>query len=126
MSAVRRVPVLLWRAITRACPSCGGRGVFQNYWKYRERCPTCQLRLERGEPGYVVGTYMFNLVASELIFAATMIVWVLRVWPDVPWERVQYTGVTLMILLPILFYPFAKALFLAAHFFVQPQGDTDR
>ena len=126
MNQRRRVPTLLWRAVTRACPSCGGRGVYRNYWKYKERCPTCQLHLERGEPGYVVGTYMFNLVASELIFTVTMITWVLHVWPDVPWVRVQYTGVTLMILLPILFYPFAKALFLSAHIFVQPQGDTDR
>lgn len=126
MSPMRRIGLLFWRAVTRACPSCGGRGVYRNYWKYKERCPTCQLHLERGEPGYVVGTYMFNLVTSELIFAVTMIAWVLHDWPDVPWERVQYTGVALMILLPILFYPFAKALFLAAHFFVQPQGDTDR
>ncbi|HET7041605.1 MAG TPA: DUF983 domain-containing protein [Gemmatimonadales bacterium] len=126
MSQLRRIPLLLARALTRACPSCGGHGVYQNYWRYKERCPTCQLHLERGEPGYVVGTYMFNLVASELIFAATMVTWVLRVWPDVPWVRVQYTGVTLMILLPILFYPFAKALFLAFHLFWLPQGDTDR
>lgn len=126
MSPMRRVPILFWRAVTRACPSCGGRGVFQSYWKYKERCGTCGIHLERGEPGYVVGTYLFNLVSSELIFAAVMVTWVLRVWPDVPWERVQYSGVALMITLPIVFYPVAKALFLAFHLFWLPQGDTDR
>jgi uncharacterized protein (DUF983 family) len=120
------VPALVWRALTRACPNCGGRPVFATYWRYRERCPACSIHLERGEPGYVVGTYLFNIIASELLFAATMITWVLRTWPDVPWTTVQYTGVGLMILMPILFYPFAKALFLAFHLFFLPTGDTDR
>lgn len=126
MSTRPHVPALFWRALTRACPSCGGRGVFQNYFKYKERCPTCRIHLERGEHGYVVGTYLFNLIASELIFVAVMISWVMRTWGHVPWERVQYTGVAIMILLPVLFYPFAKALFLAFHLFFLPTGDTDR
>jgi uncharacterized protein (DUF983 family) len=120
------VPAFIWRAFTRACPNCGGRGVFASYFKYKERCATCGIHLERGEPGYVVGTYLFNIIASELLFAAMMITWVLRTWPDVPWTAVQYTGVGMMILIPILFYPFAKGLFLAFHLFFHPTGDTDR
>jgi uncharacterized protein (DUF983 family) len=120
------IPTLLWRAATRACPDCGGRGVFRNYWKYRERCPACGIHLERGEQGYIVGTYMFNLVSSELIFISAMVTWVLSTWPDVPWIAVQYVGVGMMVLLPVLFYPFAKGLFLAFHLFFLPQGDTDR
>lgn len=121
-----RIPALLWRTLTRACPNCGGRGVYRNYWKYLEHCPTCKLHLERGEHGYVVGTYMFNLIASELIFIVVMVTWVLRSWPDVPWVPVQYVGVGLCVSMPILFYPVAKALFLSAHLYVHPSGDTDR
>ena len=36
----------------------------------REACPVCGLHLERGEHGYIVGAYMFNIVGAELIFAA--------------------------------------------------------
>ena len=121
-----RIPMLLWRVLTRACPKCGGRPVFAGYWRVRENCPECGIRLERGEQGYIVGTYMFNLVASELIFAVVMVTWVLRTWPDVPWEWVQYGGVALCVLMPIIFYPVAKALFLAFHLFFLPKGDTDR
>ena len=39
---------------------------------------------------------------------------------------VLVSGVGLMILLPIIFYPFAKGLFLAFHLYFQPKGDTDR
>ena len=126
MTAARRIPVLLYRALTRACPNCGGRPAFRSYWKYRERCPSCGIHLERGEHGYVVGTYMFNLVASELVFAAVMITWVVGTWPTPPWDALQWVGVSLMVLLPILFYPVAQSLFLAAHLFVLPRGDTDR
>jgi hypothetical protein len=36
----------------------------------RTRCPVCGLGLERGEHGYIVGAYMFNIIAAELLFAA--------------------------------------------------------
>lgn len=126
MMSPKEVPVLVWRAVTRACPKCGGRGVFASYFKYKERCPTCGIHLERGEPGYVVGTYLFNIITSELLFAAMMISWVLSTWPEVPWERVQYVGVGMMLSIPIIFYPFAKGLFLAFHLYFVPVGDTDR
>jgi hypothetical protein len=34
----------------------------------RPYCPSCGLPLERGEQGYQVGSYMFNIIAAELIF----------------------------------------------------------
>ncbi len=34
------------------------------------RCPQCGLLFERGEQGYVVGAYMFNIAAAELVFVA--------------------------------------------------------
>lgn len=126
MQPLRTVPTFLWRSLTRACPNCGARGVHRNYWKYLERCPSCQIHLERGEHGYVVGTYMFNLVASELIFVAVMITWITRTWGHVAWDLVQYVGVAMMVLLPVVFYPVAKGLFLSFHLFWHPQGDTDR
>ena len=126
MMAPSSIPLLLWRTFTRTCPNCGGRPIFANYWRVRETCLTCGIRLERGEQGYIVGTYMFNLVASELIFIVVMVTWGLKTWPDVPWDAMQYGGVSMMVLLPILFYPFARSLFFSAHLYIHPKGDTDR
>ena len=39
----------------------------------RSECPTCGLQLDRGERGYNVGSYMLNIIAAELIFAAMML-----------------------------------------------------
>jgi hypothetical protein len=43
---------------------------FESWFRIRPRCPRCGLATERREEGYQVGAYMFNIVASELIFAA--------------------------------------------------------
>ena len=64
---------LLWRAIRLRCPHCGGGGLFESFFKIKKQCPTCGLRLERGESDYFVGAYLFNLIAVELILFAMMI-----------------------------------------------------
>jgi uncharacterized protein (DUF983 family) len=79
----------------------------------RPYCPACGLPLERGEDGYQVGSYMFNIVASELLFAAIFLGVLLATWPSPPWAVLQYGGIALMIVAPFLFYPFSKTLFLA-------------
>jgi uncharacterized protein (DUF983 family) len=79
----------------------------------RPRCPECGLVTERGEEGYQVGSYMFNIVASEMIFAGIFLGVLWYTWPDPPWRILQVVGVTVMILAPFLFFPFSKTLFLA-------------
>ena len=92
----------------------------------RERCPTCGIRFERGEQGYIVGAYMFNIVAAELIFAAIFVGTIVATWPEPPWALLEWGGVALMILLPILFYPLSKTLFLAFDLYFNPNADGDR
>jgi hypothetical protein len=69
--------------------------------------------LERGEEGYQVGAYMFNIVASELAFALLFLGVLMASWPSPPWSLLLYGGVALMVIAPFLFYPFSKTLFLA-------------
>jgi hypothetical protein len=69
--------------------------------------------MERGEHGYQVGSYMFAIIAAELIFAAIFLGTVLLTWPDPPWDLLLYGGMALMLVVPFLFFPFSKTLFLA-------------
>jgi hypothetical protein len=85
-----------------------------------EECPRCGLSLERREHGYVVGAYMFNIIAAELIFAALFIGIMVALWPDPPWGLLTWGGAALMIILPIVFYPFSKTLFLAFDLVFRP------
>jgi uncharacterized protein (DUF983 family) len=121
----KRPFVLFSRALLLRCPNCGGRPLFQHWFKARERCPVCRLRLARGEEGYEVGAYMFNIVAAELIFAAIFLATIRLTWPTPPWDMLLYGGIILMLILPAIFYPFSKTLFLAFDLTFRPPMRED-
>jgi uncharacterized protein (DUF983 family) len=116
----RRVLLLFWRALGLRCPNCGGGPLFDGWLLPKQRCPSCSLPLERGESGYQVGSYMFNIIAAELIFAAIFIGVLVATWPDPPWLALQLGGGALMILAPFAFFPWSKTLFLAFDLLFRP------
>lgn len=115
-----RIASLFWRAARLRCPNCGGGPIFSSWFRMRTYCPACGLPLERGEEGYQVGSYMFNIIAAELLFAALFLGIVLATWPDPPWLALQLGGGALMIVAPFLFFPFSKTLFLAFDLVFRP------
>ena len=90
------------------------------------RCPRCGLELHRGEEGYQVGAYMFNIVAAELIFAALFVGVLVATWPDPPWSLLLYGGMALMIVAPVVFYPYSKTIFLAFDLIFRPALPAER
>ena len=92
-----------------------------------ERCPVCGLRLDRGEEGYSLGAVMFNLIAAEGCFVVGLVSIMLLTWPRPPWDAMFWGGIALMILLPIVFFPFSKTLWLAFDLIFRPSlpGDYD-
>jgi uncharacterized protein (DUF983 family) len=86
----------------------------------RSQCEVCGLEFERGEEGYQVGSYMFNIVAAELVFAALFLGIVMLTWPSPPWALLQYGGAALMVIAPFVFFPFSKTLFLAFDLIFRP------
>ena len=116
---------LFWRALRLRCPNCGQGRLFTSWLRMRERCPVCGLKLERGEEGYQVGSYMFNIVAAELVFAAVFLGAVVLTWPTPPWKVLEYGGIALMVIAPLVFFPFSKTLFLAFDLLFRPAGSDD-
>jgi uncharacterized protein (DUF983 family) len=119
------IPLLVGRALRLRCPQCGSGGLFRSWLAIQPQCPTCGLRTERGEAGYVVGAYMFNFMAAELIWAAAVVSIVIVTWPAPPWDLLLYGGGALMIVLPFLCYPFSKTLFLAFDLVFRPANETE-
>lgn len=111
---------LVWRALLLRCPECGGREIFTTWFRMRATCPTCALPLDRGERGYQVGSYMVNIIATELLFMAVFLGVLRATWPTPPWTLLQYGGPALMVLAPIVLYPFTKTAFLAVDLMVRP------
>ncbi len=83
-------------------------------------CPDCHLILDRNEPDYFLGSYLINFVGAELTIVAGLVGTMLLTWPEVPWMALKWTLLTLMVPTPILFYPFAKTLWLALDLTLRP------
>lgn len=91
----------------------------------KERCPTCGLRLERGESDYFIGAYTLNLIAVEFLLAVGFLIVIFMTRPNPPWEALQYGGVALAILGAVLCYPFAKTTWLAVDLIFRPAQRED-
>jgi hypothetical protein len=81
----------------------------------------CGLGLERGEQGYWLGAYFFNLMAVETLFTVWVVAFLAWTWPSPSWGVFQIWTVVLMLVSPFAFFPFSKTLFLAFDLLVRPQ-----
>jgi uncharacterized protein (DUF983 family) len=116
---------LFSRALRLRCPNCGQGKLFTSWFRMRPCCPVCGLKVERGEEGYQVGSYMFNIIAAELVFAAVFVGIVLLTWPSPPWTLLEYGGIALMVIAPFVFFPFSKTLFLAFDLLFRPAAHDE-
>ncbi len=77
-----------------------------------EHCANCGIEFER-EPGYWVGAVIIN---TTVIFATFILVFggsVFLTWPDVPWGLVLVVTAVANVVIPAVFYPLSKTLWLA-------------
>ena len=88
-------------------------------------CAACGLKLDRGENDYFIGALLVNFVTAELSIVFGGFVVVLLTWPDVPWVALKWGLIALMIPMPIVFYPFAKTLWLAIDLTFRPLTPND-
>jgi uncharacterized protein (DUF983 family) len=114
------------RALALHCPECGGGGLFRRWLYLQPRCPRCALKTDRANPDHFVGAYLVNLVVAELLFAVAFGVWMLSVWPDVPWDRIEVVLVAAMMIAPLVLYPFTRTVWLAADLIFDPPRASDR
>lgn len=102
------------RALTLRCPRCGARGILAGWFKLREACPVCALGLRRApEADEWFGGYFINLIASELLMVFVVVAYVLATIPDVRWANVEVLSVVMVIVSPVVSYPFAKVFWVA-------------
>jgi uncharacterized protein (DUF983 family) len=98
----------------------------QSWFVLRARCTACGTRFQRGEDqDYWLGAYLLNFIVIEVLFAVLLAVVLVATWPNPPWSFVLLGGAAQMILTPIVFYPFAKALWLMADLVFRSPGPDD-
>ncbi len=120
MTVLPRPRTIFHRALRLRCPACGGRPIVLRWFRLCSSCPSCGFHLDRGEPGYWVGSYTVNLFATEAAFSAYFIAALFATWPEVPWNAVLYGGLAVGILTPLALFPFTKTFYLAVDLSFRP------
>jgi uncharacterized protein (DUF983 family) len=108
---------ILLRALTRRCPRCGGGGLFERWLRIRDRCPTCALRLEREEGGFL-GGMVINYAVTAAVWLVVFVVWLTLDLPDVHVAALTVVSIGIAVLVPLAFYPFSKTLWAAVDYLV--------
>jgi uncharacterized protein (DUF983 family) len=103
---------MLWWGFTKRCPRCGSGHLFRRWFTIVEQCPRCGLRFER-EEGYWAGALAINIGAAIAVFVLVFVVGIALTAPDIPVVELLAVLIPLMILVPIVYYPFSKTLWMA-------------
>jgi uncharacterized protein (DUF983 family) len=93
--------------------------------RFSPHCPACGHRFER-EEGYWLGAVLLNTVAAVGVFAVTLVALMVATWPEVPWGVVTAVVVPVSVVVPIVFYPWAKALWVALDLTIRPPEAGER
>ena len=110
---------LVARGLRKRCPRCGAGKAFRGWFTMREACDACGYHFER-EEGYWVGALIVNMAVAEVWFALLFVTVILLTMPDVGWEPLLAVAVVTNTVLPILFYPYSKSLWMAIDLFIHP------
>lgn len=90
-----------------------------------ERCPGCGLRFER-EEGYWVGALIVNTAATSVAFLVVLFGGMAAFWPEVPWVALTVTAALVNLVVPVVFYPWSKTIWMAVDVALHRMDRQDR
>lgn len=102
----------LARGVTKRCARCGQGKLFRHYFTMVDECPGCGLHFER-ESGYWAGALAINIILVGGLFAVTFVIALVLTAPDIPVAPLLAILVPVMVLGPIVAYPFSKTIWVA-------------
>ena len=116
---------LLARALRRRCPICGVGIPFEGWFRMKPECPQCGHHYER-EDGYWVSAMIVNTAVTEAVFGIGFVAVLIATIPDVAWVPVLIVGAVTNVVVPILFYPLSKTVWVALDVFFHPPREGER
>ena len=115
---------MIGRALRLRCPLCGARGIWRSFGQLKARCPGCGYRFER-EEGYWTGGLIVNIAVAMAAFFVVLVGGFVRYGANLPlWLTLVAAG--LMIVLPIVCYPWSKTLWMVVDMRINPYSSEER
>jgi uncharacterized protein (DUF983 family) len=111
--------VLIWRGVTRACPVCGRRGLTSRWVALRDDCPRCGFHFER-KPGHFTGAVGMSTIITFGLLLITLLLGIWLSWPDVEPGPLLLVMIPIAVVVPIVFHPTAKTLWIAIDLAMKP------
>jgi uncharacterized protein (DUF983 family) len=117
---------MLGRALLKHCAVCNQGHLFRRWFRMLERCPRCGLRFERIE-GHWSGDLGINTIVSFGALFLTLIIGFAVTYPDVPGVALFLASVTVALVVPLVFFPYSKTIWLAIDLMMRPleAGEVD-
>ena len=112
---------MLARSVLRRCPICGRKKLFIGWAKLPKECPQCGMGWER-EQGFFVENIGINTVLSFGTCLVILVIIIVLTQPEIPVAKVTILTVSLGLILPVLYQPIAKGVWLVVDLFISPLG----
>jgi hypothetical protein len=85
------------------------------------------MRFER-EEGYWVGALIINTTVTFALFLVLFVGGMVAFWPEVPWGALMAITIGANAIVPVVFYPFSKTIWMALELSWHPleEGEVER
>jgi uncharacterized protein (DUF983 family) len=111
---------LLRRTLRLRCPNCGKGAVMSKRGSIHQRCAVCNFRYERSDENYWAGAMFFGYLFGAFTFAVVLLVTLIALWPNVPWDTLQWAIPVGMGLFLLVWIPISRVVWLAVDVLVRP------
>jgi uncharacterized protein (DUF983 family) len=108
---------VLVRGLRKRCPRCGYRRIFDGFFRLKARCPSCDLRFEREEGGFL-GAMALNYTVAIGFWLVVLVVGIALTVPVVPVAPILAMSIGVLAAVPVWFYPRSKTLWAAIEYLV--------
>ena len=111
---------MLFRAVRRRCPRCGGRPSWFTGWFRRvDRCRTCGYRYER-QDGFMVGAITINTILTFGAILVVLVVGMIVTYPEIAVVPIVAGCLAVAVLVPIVAFPFTYTIWGAIDLAMHP------
>lgn len=108
---------VLVRGLRKRCPRCGYRRIFDGFFRLKARCPSCDLRFEKEEGGFL-GAMALNYTVAIGFWLVVLVVGIALTVPVVPVAPILAMSIGVLAAVPVWFYPRSKTLWAAIEYLV--------